>query len=436
MDVPKDAIAVASVAQAPGAEVTSLGTMGTRQCDIDPRIRTRPSKAQHVVFVYAAGPGGSWLYRSLTRTGDAGWVVAPALRPKKSGDRVTTDRRAAVALARVMRSGELTPGYGPSVADAALGELSRAREDPLSDCKAAKCRRNACWLRHDIRYTGRAPWHPAPLRGLSEVVCATPAPQSVFHDYGRAVNEHPERLQRLAHALQAQVPSWRFQPVVEALQALRGVPCTVAVPTVAALGALPRFAHPRERMQVLGLMPSAYSPGARRRPGSRTKAGHTPARRALMAGAGAYRSPAQVRRPRPRRLENQPKVLQAISWKAHVRLCTRYRRLIARGNHATQVVVAIARELMGCMGASAQPMPVTPSGHQTERARTTNADGCPTCIGRDAAPVGCTPRRRSEPPRASSCRERGRHLTEARQGVPTPRRAAGSTVAYCWLRLC
>jgi transposase len=111
--------------------------------------------------------------------------------------------------------------------------------------------------------------------------------------------------------------------VVEALQALRGVQFTVAVTTVAALGDLRRFEHPRQRMHDLGLTPSAYASGARRQQGSMTKTGNTHARRALVEGAWAYRYPAKVSRHLQLRLEKLPKAMQAISWKAQVRLCTR-----------------------------------------------------------------------------------------------------------------
>jgi hypothetical protein len=183
-------------------------------------------------------------------------------------------------LARLMRSGDLTPVYVPEVADEAIGDLARAREDALRDLKAAKNRLKAFRLRQDIRDEGRATWGPAHLRWLSEVVCPTPAQQIVFQEYVRAVTEHSERLQRLEQELHEQVKSWRLQPVVEALQALRGVQFTVAVTTVAELGDLTRFDNPRQLMQFLGLIPSAYATGERRRPGSLPKAGNTHARRA------------------------------------------------------------------------------------------------------------------------------------------------------------
>jgi transposase len=280
--------------------------------------------------------------------------------PKKAGDRVKTDRRDAVQLARLARSGDLPAVYGPQVEDEAMRDLSRAREDTIRDLKSAKCRLKAFWLRHDSRYTGRATWGPAHLRWLAAVACPTPTQQSVFHEYVRAVHEHTERLQRLEHELQDQVTSWRLQPVVEALQARRGVPFTVAVTMVAELGDLTRFDTPRELRKFLGLIPSAYSSGEQRRQGSLTKAGTAHARRALVEGAWASRYPAKVSRHLQLRLETQPKVIQDISWKAPVRLCKRYRRLVSRGKHPNMVTVAIARELAGCMWAVAKQVPVTP----------------------------------------------------------------------------
>src|SRR6266403_1222273 len=189
LDVHKESIAVAYVAQAHGAEVISLGTIGTRQANIDQLTRTLQSKAQHLVFVYEAGPCGYWLYRYLTKKGYDCWVVAPSRIPKKAGDRVKTDRRDAVQLARLARSGDLTAVYVPKVEDEAIRDLSRAREDTLSDLKDAKFRLKAFLLRHDIRYTGRANWSLAHLRWLSEVVCPTPAQQIVFQEYVQTVTE-------------------------------------------------------------------------------------------------------------------------------------------------------------------------------------------------------------------------------------------------------
>lgn len=361
MDVHKESIAVAYVAEEHHAEVVYLGAIGTRQCDIDQLIRKMPSNSQHLLFVYEAGPCGYWLYRYLTKKGHVCWVVAPSLIPKKAGDRVKTNRRDAIQLARLMRSGDLTPVSVPQVEDDASRDLSRAREDALRDLKTAKHRLNAFLLRHDIRYTGRATWSPAHLRWLSEVVCPTPAQQIVFQAYVRAVTEHSERLGRLEQELQDQVHTWRLRPVVDALQALRGVQFIVAVTIVAELGDLSRFDKPSQLMSYLGLTPSEYSTGDHRRQGAITKTGNAHARRALIEGAWAYRYPAKVSRHLQLRLEQLPKPIQDISWKAQVRLCKRYRQLLARGKHVNRVVVAIARELSAFMWAIAQQLAVTPS---------------------------------------------------------------------------
>ena len=180
MDVHKDSSAVAYVAQDHGAEVMDLGAIGTRQCDIDPLVRKRPSKATHRIFVYEAGPCGSWLSRYLTQHGYDCWVVAPSWLPKKAGDRVTTDRRDAVPLARLARSGDRTAVYVPTGDDEAMRELTRARDEVISDLKDAKFRLKAFVLRPDSREVGRATGGPAHLRWLSEVVCPTPAQPIVF----------------------------------------------------------------------------------------------------------------------------------------------------------------------------------------------------------------------------------------------------------------
>ena len=185
----------------------------------------------------------------------------------------------------------------------------------------------------------------------------------------------------------------------------------------------------------LGLIASAYSSGARRQQGSITQAGNPHARRAFGEGAWAYRSPATVSRHRPLRREKHPKRIQDISWKAQVRLCKRYRSLVARGKHAHVVTVAMARALVGFMWAMAKQLPVTASVQRTARHCTLTAEGLPTGIGRDTAPVWCHPRRREEAGRGHASLDRGRYPTEARKVGANPRRAAGSTVVSSWLRL-
>jgi transposase len=285
-------------------------------------------------------------------------VVAPACIPKKASDRVKTDRREAVQLARRLRAGDLTPVSVPAVDDEALRDLVRARADALKDLKAAKVRRKAFLLRQAIRYAGRATWGPAHLRWLATGVCPTPAQQSVFQESVRAVSAHPERRQRLEAELPALGQSWRWRPVVEAIQALRGVQFIAAVTLIAELGDLSRFDNPRQLRSYLGLVPSEHPTGERRRQGTSPKTGNSHARRVLVEGAWAYRYPAKVSRHLQLRLEKVPKAIQDLSWKAQGRLCKRYRRLLTRGKQVNQVVVAIARALAAFVWASAREVKV------------------------------------------------------------------------------
>src|SRR5262245_32376026 len=176
--------------------------IGTRQCDIDKLIRKLQAKGTALMFAYEAGPCGYWLYRYLTRRGLSCMVVAPSLIPRKAGDRVKTDRRDAVALACLLRSGDLSAIYVPTVDDEAIRDLSRAREDAVRDLKRSTVRLKAFLLRQDIRYEGRANWNAAHLRWLARVVCPTPAQQIVFQEYVHTVSEQSERLRRLEAELQ------------------------------------------------------------------------------------------------------------------------------------------------------------------------------------------------------------------------------------------
>lgn len=185
-------------------------------------------------------------------------------------------------------------------------------------------------------------------------MCHTPAQQIVFQEYVQSVSDLVARLARIELGLHEHVRAWRMGPVVEAVQALRGVQFTVAVTVIAELGDITRFANPRQLMSYLGLIPSEYSSGPSRRQGGITKAGNTHAWRALVEGAWAYRYPAKISRQLQVRLEPLPKAIQEISWRAQVRRCKRYRQLLARGKHANQVTVAIAREMAAFIWAIAR----------------------------------------------------------------------------------
>jgi len=192
LDVHKDAIAVAHVRGRSTEAPVVVGEIGTRQSDLEKRIRRLPSKPARLVFAYEAGPTGYGVYRCLT-----GRVIAPSLIPKKPGDKVKTDRRNAEDLARLLRSGDLTRVYVPTVEDEALRDLCRARDAARLTMKNAKRRLKAFLLRLGLPYVGRADWNAAHKRYLAKVVRPTPAQQIVFQETRRAVDDEVERMQRL-----------------------------------------------------------------------------------------------------------------------------------------------------------------------------------------------------------------------------------------------
>ncbi len=360
LDVHKESISVAYAAAGRPEPAQFLGPIRTRQCDLDKLIRRLHSKASRLVFAYEAGPCGYVLYRSLTKRGFDCRVVAPSLMPKRPGDRVKNDRRDAVEIARLLRSGDLTPVYVPTVEDEAIRDLCRARDATRVTLKSAKLRLKSFLLRLGLHYTGRADWSNAHRRYLASVACPSPAQQIVFQEFVLAADEQVERLRRIEQELLDLAPSWRLYPVVEALQALRGVAWIVALTVVAELGDLTRFDNPRQLAAFVGLTPSEHSSGAKRRLGAITKAGNSRARRVLIEGAWAYRFPAKVSAQIQTRIETLPKVVQNIGWKAQVRLCKRFRKLSSRGKHVNVVVTAIAREMLAFMWAIAREVPITP----------------------------------------------------------------------------
>jgi transposase len=358
LDVHKDSIAVAHAEGGKSEPPIFVGAIGSREADLDRLIRRLRGKTTDLRFAYEAGPSGYGLHRYLTSHGMACQVVAPSLIPKKPGDKVKTDRRDAVTLARLLRSGDLTTVYVPSVDDEAIRDLCRARDAARVTMKNAKLRLKAFLLRQGLHYVGRADWTAAHRRYLAKVVCPTPAQQIVFQEALRTVDEQVERIARLETELRDALPAWRLAPVVAGLQALRGVQWLVALTVVAELGDLTRFDTPRQLAAFVGLIPSEYSSGASRRQGGITKAGNGRARRALIEAAWAYRHPAKVSAHIQQRIDTLPKALQDIGWKAQVRLCKRFRRLVARGKHPNVAVTAIARELIAFMWAVAKAVPL------------------------------------------------------------------------------
>lgn len=347
LDVHKDSIDIAVAEAGRDGEIRHIGSVGGDRASLDRALRKLQSRGAPLHVVYEAGPCGFVLYRHLLARGIQVEVVSPSSIARRPNDRIKTDRRDSMLLARLARAGDLTPVVVPDAGDEAIRDLLRARVDVVKAQRNARHQLKALLLRNDIRYAGKSAWGPAHLRWLAQLKLPQPAQQIAFQEYLHSVTEATARIARLEGAIIEAVVPWRFYPVVEALQALRGVALISAATLVAEIGDIGRFDHPRQLMAYLGLVPSEHSSGNTRRQGAITKAGNTHARCALVECAWHYRHPARVAPILQKRLEKVDPEIRDIAWRAQLRLCGRFRKLAARGLHKNKAVVAIARELTG-----------------------------------------------------------------------------------------
>lgn len=353
LDVHKISIDVGLADEGRNGDVRSYGTIGGDLESLNKVVRKLQSKGSELRFVYEAGPCGYEIYRFLTKQGFGCTVVAPSKIPRKSGDRIKNDRRDALNLARLHRSGDLTAVYVPTEEDEAMRDLSRGRQDAVKALRVARQVLLAFLLRHGYRYSGRSYWTKAHKNWIADIKMPHRAQQIVLQEYVHAVEEQLERVQRMTQQIKELVPQWQLAPMVKALQALRGVSLIVAVTMVAELGDLTRFDSAKQLMAYLGLVPSEHSSGGTIRRGGITKTGNSHVRRALTEAAHTYCHPARESRVLLARLDNLPQEVRKIAWKAQVRLCGRFRSLLGRGKNKKTVITAIARELAAFMWAIA-----------------------------------------------------------------------------------
>ena len=346
LDVHKDTIAV-GIADNDDSEPHFWGTIH-HEAEAVRRLVQRFSRGdRRLKFCYEAGPCGYGLYRLLLKLGQAVTVVAPSLIPRSAGERVKTDRRDAVSLARLDRRGDLTAVWVPGEDHEAVRDLSRAREDLKIVDKQLRQRLNAFLLRHGKVYEGRQRWTQAHFRWLERQRFASPHQQIVFEEYIEAVRQARARTANLEQRLREAIEDWSLGETATALTALRGIDQIASMTVVAELGDITRFSRPPELMSFVGMTPSESSSGSRRRQGRLTKAGNTHVRRMLIECAWGYRFPARKTAVIQRRAEKSSPQVQALAWQAQQRLCGKFRRLAARGKPSTVIVVAIARELLG-----------------------------------------------------------------------------------------
>ena len=340
LDVHADSIAIA-VAEPGRGEPAKLATIPNDRAKLLQVLK----RLGRVKCCYEAGPTGFVLQRDLAAAGFECEVVAPSLVPAKAGDRVKTDHRDSVKLARFLRSGDLTPVHVPDTATEAMRDLERAREDAVKAELAAHHQLGKFLLRHGRRYPGKRNWTKQHLAWIRTQQFEHEAQRRVLDDYLAAVLSAGERVARLTSSITELIESWRLQPLVKALQAMRGISTIAAVTLVAEIADFTRFTSATEFMSYTGLVPSERSSGDTRRQGSITKCGNGHVRRVLVEAAWAYRFRPGRSETLRRRSRGVSEHVQRIAWKAQERLCARYRHLLSRGKEKNKIVVAIAREL-------------------------------------------------------------------------------------------
>jgi transposase len=344
LDVHKNTIDVALAEGGVQGEVRSYGKIDSTVEALNKLIRKIKAKGSKLQFVYEAGPCGYEIYRYLISKGHPCSVVAPSMIPRRSGDRIKTDRRDAVNLARLFRAGELTSIYIPTQEDEALRDLLRCRDDIRRLERKARQRLLAFLLRHGFDYPGKN-WSKGHLNWLAGIKPDHPAQQIVLQEYLDAAQECTDRLKRITEQIQALLPQWSRAPFVRAYQALRGVSLIVATTVAAEIGDMGRFNNPKELMAYLGLVPSEHSSGNAVHRGAITRTGNGHVRRVLVEAAWTYKMRARKTITILKRQAGLSKSIQEISWKAQTRLCARYQRLFAKGKSKQTIITAIAREL-------------------------------------------------------------------------------------------
>lgn len=348
----RNAIAIAEAGRS--GEIRFFGEIDNTQEATRKLVAKLASRYQKLHFCYEAGPTGYGLHRWLTDLRQSCIVVAPSLIPKRPGDHVKTNRRDAENLAKLLRAGDLTAVWVPDEKHEAIRDLVRARDAAVNDCRAKRQQVTSFLLRHSRSFPGRTAWSKAHARWLAEQKFQHHAHFLVLQEGIGAVRDAAERIVRIERAVAELAPQWSLAPVVEAIQALRGIDFIAAVVFLSEIGDLSRFASPRQLMGYLGLTPSEASTGDSVKRGGITKAGNGRARRTLVESAWTYRFPARVGVAKQVKLQALPKTVVDIAWKAQTRLCARYRALTARGKKPTVAVTAIAREMAAFIWAIAR----------------------------------------------------------------------------------
>jgi transposase len=345
LDTSKLRNAIAIAADGRDGEVRYLGEVDNTPAATGKLVRKLAKRHPAVTFCYEAGPTGYGLYRQITGLGHECIVVAPSLIPQRPGDRVKTNRRDALSLAKQLRAGDLTAVWVPDAHHEAVRDLTRARGAAVRDLRVKRQQVSALLLRLGEPYPGKTTWGKAHLAWLAGRKLQHVEQRIALEEMLHAVRQANDRIGRLEQAMRAAVPDWSLAPTATALMALRGIDLIAATSLLAEIGDLTRFSSPRELMAWLGMVPSENSTGERVRRGAITKAGNRRARSMLVECAWSYRHPPRVGADKLAKVEAAPPAVRDIAWKAQTRLSARYRALRRAGKLDNVAITAVAREL-------------------------------------------------------------------------------------------
>ncbi len=307
---------------------------------------------------YEAGPCGYALQRQLTTARVSCDVVAPALIPRKPGERVKTNRRDARKLVELGRAGLLTAVRPPTPDEEAVRDLARARDDAREDLQRCRHRLGKLLLRRGLHFAGKN-WTRAHRRWIDTLAWPHAAERAVVEDYLLAIDQLEARLTDLDEHLSAIAQTEAYREPVGWLRCFRGIDTLTAMLILAELHDVRRFASAPALMAYLGLVPGEDSSGEKHRRGRITRTGNALVRRLLVETAWHYQHRPGIGAALARRRQGQPGRVIAIADKAQQRLCRRFRKLAAEHKPAPKIAVAIARELAGFLWATLQPEPVT-----------------------------------------------------------------------------
>ena len=317
------------------------------------RFVQRLARRRIVHCCYEAGPCGFELQRALSAHGVHCDVLAPALIPRRAGDRVKTDRRDATQLATLYRAGALTAIHIPTEQEEAARDLLRCREDIRADLLRARHRLSKFLLRHGRRFTAtKKAWTKRHAEWLQAQRWPLAALEQTHRAYVRTVDEAVARLQAVETELRDLLTIDPLRARVERLRCFRGIDDLTALTLAAELGDARRFPSASRVMAFTGLVPAEYSSGSKRAQGHITKTGNAHIRRVLVESAWHYRHHPFVGDALRHRQRGAPPDVIARAWHAQHRLHRRYRRLAARGKAKQHIVTAIARELSGFLWAA------------------------------------------------------------------------------------